>query len=55
MKKFENPKVEVVHFEKMDVLTTNSCDCVECPDGCGEGSFDCTHNDFPTSDISSGS
>ena len=36
MKKFEIPMVEIVYFDKKDVITTSSCDCVECPI-CPEG------------------
>ena len=31
MKKFEIPMVEVVYFDKKDVIATSyTCDCVEC-------------------------
>lgn len=44
MKKFEIPEVEVVSFEKKDIITTSvPCKCVECT-VCPEGN-DCELND----------
>jgi len=40
MKKFEVPEMEVVYFNKNDIIVTSICDCHDCPQ-CEEGSNDC--------------
>lgn len=40
MKKFEAPEMEVVYFNKNDIIVTSICDCHDCPQ-CEEGSNDC--------------
>ena len=44
MKKFEIPEIEVVHFEKDDVISTSTCVCVDCKE-CPPGSNNCRYHD----------
>ena len=47
MKKFEIPEAKVVRFDQKDIIVTSGCYCVDCPDGCPEGSDNCQCVDFP--------
>ncbi len=44
MKQFEMPKVEIVYFKQVDIITL-SCTCVDCS-VCPEGKDDCRCYDF---------
>ncbi len=50
MKVFEVPEVEVVNFEKDDIIVTSVCDCDDCPGGCPEGTNNCPCVDSWSSD-----
>lgn len=45
MKDFEIPELEVVRFEKKDIIVTSTCVCVDCKE-CPAGKNNCECNDF---------